>query len=147
MAKHTKEQIASVPDGNGASPFVAQRTTYEDNMLPSAEEMAKYNDVSPDIVRYILEQAKAEQEHRHSMDHKTADIVGSSEFSKNKLNSMGLSFAFIIVVLGLFFSAFLIHSGKDISGSILAGATIFSGAGMFIFREKKSNKKNGVPPT
>ena len=56
-------------------------------------------------------------------------------------NMLALIFAFLIIVLGLVFSTYLIYSKLEIQGTIFAGATIVMAATMFLRHGKNQPTK------
>ena len=57
------------------------------------------------------------------------------------LNKLELTYAFLIIVLGMGFSAFLIYLDHLITGSIFSGLILISAATLFINRLKTNDTK------
>ena len=55
---------------------------------------------------------------------------------------MGLIFSFIIVLAGMFFSAYLIHENHEILGSIFGGTILVAIVSTFLAKVSKSNISN-----
>lgn len=72
--------------------------TFDDLGLPPADEMAKYKQVSPDMIKAIVEIAKKEQAHRHLADFRKLDIIKGSDGHIFSMNLWGMVFSVIIIV-------------------------------------------------
>ena len=139
MGKKLTSEIAATSDGNGRNE-VAQRTTLEDNILPSSEELSRYAAIDPNLVPFIMETTKKEQEHRHIMDSQSMNIIRKSDSNIHCVNIVGMIFAFLIIITGLVISGLLIYLDKTVVGSLFAGVTIITGASMFIYRDQNKKK-------
>lgn len=80
--------------------------------------------------------AEKEQTHRHVIEHQALA-------SNISIQMRGQLFALILSLLILGGSMFLIYKGKEISGSLLAGASLTGLAYIFITGRKESESKNG----
>lgn len=98
--------------------------------LPPPELLQHYESVHEGFAERIISMAEKEQEHRHNAE--TVAIDGSLSAEKR-----GQVFAFLLsgaVVLG---SIYLIATGHEVSGSILAGGTLTGLAYIFITGRRK----------
>ena len=85
--------------------------------LPSASEMAKYDQISPDLVDRIVKMAEKEANHRHEMEqnllkHEAGDT------------KRGQFFALLIGLAGFFTACFAILHQSPWIGAILGGGTL-----------------------
>lgn len=71
--------------------------TFDDVGLPTADEMAKYKQVNPDIIRAIIEIAQKEQAHRHETDFRKLEIIQASDHRIFKMNLWGMVLSLVIV--------------------------------------------------
>lgn len=51
----------------------------EETTLPSPQELERYKMVDPQIVDFLIEQSRLEQQHRHAMDIEKMKILKKSE--------------------------------------------------------------------
>ena len=101
---------------------IQQHTIYDDNLLPSAEELAKLKEVDKSIIQWILSRTEKEQDSRIEYNKNTLEIVKDELVIKEK--AMWIAFALSISVILL--SGVFVFFGMDIAG------TIFGGIGLII---------------
>lgn len=77
------EQNKLTSNRNGVQ--LEHNTVYDDNLLPSAEELAKLQAVNPDIIKWIMSRTEVEQNARIAFNKKRANLVG------REINYAGLS--------------------------------------------------------
>lgn len=117
---------------------------YDDSLLPSADELARLKEIDPNIIDWIKKRAEQEQDFRHQTVKDRTEIIKVHVKNEGILNKRGLTFCFIILVLGLLCSFFLIYTDHVVTGSIFAGVSIVLGAGLlfnFSDRIKKDMKQ------
>ena len=137
MAKQeikTRQTNVSTVDSSGRQ--VEQTFTVDDSFLPSPNELREYKEINPDIVKLLIESSRKEQEHRHTIDKQKMKEITRDSRSMHSINVLGMTFAFLIIFGGLLLSAYLIYLDKDIIGTIFAGATIVTAAGIFLNHSK-----------
>lgn len=132
--RHIKQTDIRSHQGNGRQ--LEQIETIDDNLLPDASEIEKLKAHDPEIMSWLKTRAEQEQSFRHETIKRRDNIVLIATGREFKLNIIGLLFAFIILLMGMSISAFLIYKGYIISGSIFTGSTIILGASLFIKRNK-----------
>ena len=114
-----------------------QKTVVDDNLLPSADELAKLNEVSKDIIPWIMERTEKEQDARIKFNEDRMRLSEKDLKFAHRYNMTALIMAFLIVILFLSASFYLIISGKEIIGSIFAGGTIVGIISYFLNSKKK----------
>lgn len=97
--------------------------------IPPPHILGDYDKVQAGFAERIIAMAEKEQAHRHGIEHQAV----SSEISIQK---RGQFFALILSLVILVGSMFLIYSGREISGSLLAGASLTGLAYIFITGRK-----------
>lgn len=100
--------------------------------IPPPHILGDYDKVQAGFAERIISMAEKEQAHRHGIEHHAL----SSEISILK---RGQFFALIVSLVILGGSMFLIYSGKEVAGSVLAGASLTGLAYIFI-TGRKSDK-------
>lgn len=118
--------------------LVEHNVISEDSFLPSADELAKLNAISPGIIDWIMKRTEIEQNARIKFNDDRVGIAKSEVSHKHIFNYIALFMAFIIVLLFLFLSYKLITGGQEVVGTIFAGGTI--AVIVFYFLNAKSNK-------
>ncbi len=102
--------------------------------LPHPDMLRQYNDYVPGSADRIIAMAEQQQEHRQALE-KT--VVGSNTRNER----LGQWFAFVIFLVVIVASTFLISIGKGISGmSTLIGATA-TYATLFVYSKREKQKE------
>ncbi len=135
MAKQQKkQQVVKNQQGQG----LLIEEVLDDNLLPDATEIEKLHRIDNNILEWLKQTAEKEQEFRHQAFAKKLEIAEDTERGLRQISKLGIIFSFIIVVLGMFFSGFLIYIGQTIIGTIFAGGIILSIVSAFL---RKVNTK------
>ena len=143
MAKQkliTKQTNLSAPGANGQQ--LEQTFTVDDSFLPSPEELQRYKEINPDIVKLLIDASRNEQDHRHHIDRLKMKTIKKEGNMVHVVNITGMALAFIIMIAGLGLSAFLVYKEKEIVGTIFAGATILIAVTTFLNHVKDEKKRN-----
>ncbi len=98
--------------------------------LPPPSMLDQYDSVQDGFADRIVSMAESEQSHRQSLENKSVEAAIKTE-------SRGQNYALAISLLIIAGSLYLIDSGKEISGSLLAGGTLTGLAYIFITGKKK----------
>lgn len=93
MAKKAEQN--KVCDKTGLT--LEQNTVYDDNLLPSADELTKLNNVSKDIIPWIMKRTEMEQDARIKFNEDRMKIAKSDFRHTHWYNFTALVMAFIIV--------------------------------------------------
>ncbi len=142
MAKQTRSnKQVQVRSHQGHGIQHEQTEVFDDNLLPDAAEIKALSEIDPEIINWLKTQAEKEQAHRHVIVTKRTEILECDVKGTQKLNMRGMTYAFLIIMAGMFFSAFLIYLGHLLTGSIFSGLTVLYAAALFYKR-----KGSEVPP-
>lgn len=114
-----------------------QNTIVDDNLLPSADELAKLNGISEDIIPWIMARTENEQDARIKFNEDRMRLSEKDLKFAHKYNMLALVMAFLIVLLFLSASFYLIISGKEVIGTIFAGGTIVGIVSYFLNANRK----------
>lgn len=98
--------------------------------VPPPRLMAEYKTVDPDLPNRILTMTEEEQKHAHEMELAALTSTVANE-------RRGQIFAFVVSLIIIIGSVYLIDSDKQIAGTILAGSTLISLAYLFITGRRK----------
>ncbi|MDR0618828.1 MAG: hypothetical protein LBG17_02895 [Bacteroidales bacterium] len=118
MAKHQQDTRVVVDGKRGA---IEQRTSTEDNFLPSAEELSKLKDIDSTAIDWIKSRTEKEQDARINFNKRNMDLA------HKEVNFVGIALfmAFLLSVLILGAAAFFVYLDKEVFGSIFGGVGIF----------------------
>jgi len=129
MARQSrKHQVVKSRQGQGQ----ITEEVFDDNLLPDASEIEKLHKIDPNILEWLKKNAEQEQKFRHLAYTKRLELVGKNEKGDRQINRMSLIFSFIILLLGLLFSAFLIHEDHNLLGSIFGGGILIAVVSSFL---------------
>ena len=92
--------------------------------------LGEYDSVHDGLADRIVAMAETQQKHRQHLE---AEAVGAAIKTENR----GQNYALIVSLLIIAGALYLIDSGNEISGSILAGGTLTGLAYIFITGRKK----------
>ncbi len=113
---------------------------YDDSLLPSADELAKLNSISSDIVPWIMERTEKEQNARIKFNEDRMRLMEKDIKNTYNYNIVALIMAFLITIAFLIFSFYLVINGKGVEGTIFAGATVVMIVAYFIKAKNKEVK-------
>lgn len=98
--------------------------------IPPPSMLGDYDSVHDGLADRLVAMAESQQKHRQHLE---AEAVGAAIKTENR----GQSYALIVSLLIIAGALYLIDSGKEVSGSILAGGTLTGLAYIFITGKKK----------
>ena len=132
-----KETKVATREGIGQQ--TEQLVTYDDNALPSPQELEDYMKVDPRIVEMLLETSRNEQKHRHEMDRQKIKILRKSEGRTERINFWGMAFAFLSILAIAGLTAWALYLDRP----WFAGFSGFSGLVVIIsiFVNSSENKR------
>lgn len=116
-------------------------TIIDDNLLPSADELAKLNSVSPDILPWIMQRTELEQNARIRFNDGRLDLTKKDLNYNHRYNFTALLMAFIIVLAFMGFAFYLIVNGQETIGTMFAGGTVVLIVSYFLKASKNRANK------
>lgn len=126
------------PKGNGVS--YEHQESFDDNLLPDAAELERLHNLDPDIMEWMKATTGKEQSARHDFNSRKIGLFESSQKKSFRMDILQATYAFIIILSGMFFSYLLIEREEVIYGSIFAGGTILFAANAFLKFRKSVSK-------
>ena len=113
------EQNKITQDSSGVS--LEHHSAYDDNLLPSAEELEKLKNIEPSILPWLMRRTEKEQDaridfnkKRISLAHKEVNLSAAMTFFALLLGAL--------IIFGVFFLSYiLISKGFTIAGTIFGG--------------------------
>lgn len=138
MAKQQlKQKETEVSMQGGVGKQLERTLTVDDNSLPSPQELAAYKEIDPNIVKFLMESASKEQDHRHKTDIIKLSVIKKSDARTGRMNWWGMFFAFLSIVVLVGLSAFALYLDRPWFAGILGVGSIISVATIFINRGKQ----------
>ena len=98
--------------------------------IPPPKMLGEYDSVQNGLADRIVSMAESQQSHRQELEKKSVNAAIATE-------SRGQNYALIVSVLIIAGSLYLIGSGKQIAGTLLAGSTLLGLAYLFIRGRKR----------
>lgn len=126
--------------GDSTGKQLEQTVSVDDNSLPSPQELAQYQQIDPDIVRFLIETSVKEQAHRHRMDDEKMKLLKNSERKNTCMNWWGMFFAFLSLILFMGVAAFALYLNKPWFAGIFGGTAILAVITTFVEAGKDSAK-------
>lgn len=135
ILRHTKAVT-----NNGEGQMYEHSETYDDHLLPDATELGKLKDLDPTIIEWVKDKSGKEQGFRHKFEDKKVRVILRSSKMAFVLDLVTCFYAFIIVILSMYFSYYLIENNQTLMGTVFAGGTMILTANAFLnFRKKVTN--------
>lgn len=122
MAKKAEQtQIRQNEDGKVSA---IRNTIIDDNYLPSADELQKYQNISKDIIPWIMDRVEKEQNARLKFNDDNMNLAKKDLKFRQLYDIIALILAFVLVIIALAAAIWLLIEGYNIAGTFLAGGTI-----------------------
>jgi len=114
MAKN--QQLQAATDGKQTSVGIM----VQESLLPAPEDLAKFKEIEPSIVTWMMQYADKEQEVRTAFNMERIKLAKS----EHGIVKASLLLAFFVAVLFLALAAILILLGQNIAGTIFGGVAL-----------------------
>ena len=124
-----KQTTTNVP---GVGTKLEQSIAYDENNLPTPQEMEAYQKISPAIVEHILSAARLEQQERHNQSRSKVQLVADENRRKFRINRLGMFLAAALVLAGFCLAAFALYLDRmwfavgSLFTSLVSIVTIFA---------------------
>lgn len=105
--------------------IVVAQSSAHSGPMPSPQTLAEYDQVVPGLAREIVDMAKAEQTHRHSME----DLVVRGD---RDATSRGQKFGLAALVLMLLIAGYMVFEGAAEAAAWLLSTTVVGVVGVFV---------------
>ena len=130
------ERLMNRPEVSG---IMMQISTHRSGPLPEAEELARYEKVSPGFAKEIMQMAKDEQSHRHSQSSKSL----SGAIWKDRI---GQIFGLICVFVFSYIAYLLIEKGAYGWATTLLGVELVALSSVFVLGRKDAKQEAPKQP-
>ncbi len=132
----SKQQInhkqTNVATQGGVGQQVEVSYTVSDSTVPTPRELSDYQRINPNIVKFLMETAQKEQQHRHKMDSEKMKIVKSNENRTTRINLWGMFFAFLALVTMVGLAAWALYLDKPWFAGIFGFTAVISIVSVFV---------------
>ncbi len=104
---------------------VEQHNSYDDNPFPDAEELSKLKALDPNIIEYLKERGKREQDGRLDFNDRRMKVVEKSEGRTFTLNITALYMAYSLIIITMGAAIYFLINNLPWPGSITGGVSIY----------------------
>lgn len=112
----------------------------DDNLLPSAEELLKYQQLDAGMIDWIKNRCDLEQRSRIEFNNERLKLTSSAHRKSFFIDIVTIVFSALVVLSAMMFSYLLIMKSHVLSGSLFAGGTvILYGIRMLNFRKNRNS--------
>lgn len=126
------QRKADVVTGHGRSGIMESHLTFDDSLLPAADELRKLKELDPDIMSWMKERTALEQSKRLEITAAKVDIVYRDQTFRYNIDRLVILSAFMVFVIGMAISYFLISNSQALTGSLFAGGTLLLTGSAFL---------------
>lgn len=137
VKKAEQTQIQRNSDGKLSA---YSNTIIDDNLLPSANELAKYQDISEDIVPWIMKRVEEEQKVRLTFNEDNMKLATRDLKFRQIYDLLALIAAIIIIFAAFVATIWLIVNGYNTAGSIFGSSTLV--LILYVLLGKRKTEKN-----
>ena len=113
--------------------LAVSHTTTDAPLLP-VEQIDRLQKILPHRVEWVFDQTQVESEHRRKEVSRVNTLIFVERIA-------GLLFALLVAIVGLGTSAYLAIQGKELTATVIGGATLVGLVAAFIGGKQKSNGK------
>jgi len=112
----------------------------DDNLLPTPEELQKYQMLDPTLIDWIKVRCDKEQNARIAFNNEKVEIHKSVNRKIFVIDMTSILTSAVVVISGMFISAYLIYLNHILTGSLFGGGIIvFYGIRVLNFRKNQSS--------
>lgn len=109
----------------------------DNNPMPTAEELLKYKDISPDLVQYFMKITDEERSIRHEVTRQSIELTQMDSKRRHRERILGLVFAFMTILVFLGITAYALYLDKPWLAGIFSTLSIAGIISAFIQGHKE----------
>jgi len=149
MAKQNRTQkVNHLQTHQGRGATFEQSESYDDSLLPDAEELCKLKELDSNIIEWIKERTAKEQDARISFNNRKMTLLEGSTKKAFSIDVMTLIIVFLIIIAGMAFSAYLVSQNLKVEGTIFGGVVVVAIVNSVLnFKKNRSSPEKKNPPT
>ncbi len=110
--------------------------------MPPAEELKKLEDISPGIIEWIRNMTEAELDARIEFNNDSIRLAKYDLERSHQFNFRSLMFGFILLLVFMGLSTYLITTRFNIVGSVFGNTTLVVAAVVIIRKPSNRDEKN-----
>lgn len=138
MAKNSVRRTqATVQRADQVGMLQEEHIIIDNNPMPTAEELSKYKDISPDLVQYFMQITDEERSIRHEVTRQSVDLTQMDSKRRHRERILGLVFAFIALLVFLGITAYALYLDKPWLAGIFSTLSIAGIISAFIQGRKE----------
>lgn len=127
---------------NNGVTTLEHNTIVEESLLPPAEELKKLEDIKPGIIEWIRNMTEAELDARIEFNNDSIRLAKYDLERRHQFNFRSLMFGFILLLVFMGLSTYLITTRFNIVGSVFGNTTLVVAAVVIIRKPSNRDEKN-----
>lgn len=141
MAKNSVRRTqATVQRADQVGMLQEEHIIIDNNPMPTAEELSKYKDISPDLVQYFMKITNEERSIRHEVTRQSVELTQMDSKRRHRERILGLVFAFMALLVFLGITAYALYLDKPWLAGIFSTLSIAGIISAFIQGRKEESK-------
>lgn len=141
MAKNSVRRTqATVQRADQVGMLQEEHIIIDNNPMPTAEELSKYKDISPDLVQYFMQITDEERGIRHEVTRQSIELTQMDSKRRHRERILGLAFAFITILVFLGITAGALYLDKPWLAGIFSTLSIAGIISAFIQGRKEESQ-------
>lgn len=122
MAKKAEQNKLQNKDGI----LLEQTSIYDDSLLPSSDELARLQQIDPNIIQWLMDRVTKEQDARIKFNEDKLALTNKSVNNAYKSSLLGMVLIFFIILSGFALTAWFLYMGIDVGATIFGGCSFVS---------------------
>lgn len=141
MAKNSVRRTqATVQRADQVGMLQEEHIIIDNNPMPTAEELSKYKDISPDLVQYFMQITDEERSIRHEVTRQSVELTQKDSQRRHHERILGLVFAFIALLVFLGITAYALYLDKPWLAGVFSTLSIAGIISAFIQGRKDESQ-------
>ena len=141
MAKNSVRRTqATVQRADQVGMLQEEHIIIDNNPMPTAEELSKYKDISPELVQYFMQITDEERGIRHEVTRQSIGMTQKDSQRRHHERILGLVFAFIALLVFLGITAYALYLDKPWLAGIFSTLSIAGIISAFIQGRKEESQ-------
>lgn len=140
MGKNSiSRRSAIVQDNKGIGTLNEEHIIFDNNPMPSADDLAKYKNIDPKFVEYFIRITDEERAMRHKVTNERMELLSQERKHRHSERRLGLIFAFIALLGFLGITFYALYTDKSWLAGIFSVLSVGGVISAFTSSGHKSN--------
>ena len=146
-------EMAEVDGVQRQAGLVSVEATAWEGPFPAPDDLRQYEAILPGMTNRLLILVENEQAHSHSQERVALEQRGTAletarmvVVADSRRSYIGIIFGFVISLLGIGGSIYLIATGHDWAGATLGGINLTGLVGVFVYGARRAGRRRNAEP-